>query len=245
MKKILSLFIPALLPVVLMVACEGDLTRPGQTATYRVETMLVKRLPTGAAHLDLTFIRNGSYYKKADITLAGIALDTSVCGYCKDFTPAQIAVDSCYILNIKDSTFLNINLTISLPGAFSIDGPSLRNFIGNAEPVAWTISDGTDGYILATKPPESAGTSDGYEDYVSGITGAIPPETFILNINDRIVGTHMIYVASYIGAPVDFPSLLFDIPTASNPADNVSYPIITGRTAGMVIAAPDSIIVSE
>jgi hypothetical protein len=245
MKRISLILIIGLIAAILLIACDGETTRPVGGKTYRVEAVLHKELLTGGAQLDLTLLRNGSYYKGADITLNGMEIDTCVCGYCRTFGAAQIFADSSYVLNIRDSAYLDIDLTLSLPGELSINSPAVRHYTGDPVSVEWSISQGNDGYILATRPPDSAITDDGYEAYVSGTGETIPPETFVLNISDRILGTHNIYVVSYIGAPVDFPSLPFDIPTANNPADNVNSAKIDGRIAGMVIAAPDSIIVSE
>ncbi len=230
--------------IIILGGCSGETTRPLDGATYRVQALLYKELLTGGAHLEVTLSKNGSNFKEATVTLDGMEVDTNIFGYSQQFGASQILVDSSYVLNIQDSSRLNIDLTISLPGACSINSPAIRHYTGDPVSVEWTISTGSHGYILATSPPDSAITDNGYEEYVSGISGTIPPEAFVINVDERILGTHGIYVASYVGAPTAFPSLAFDIPVANNPDDNVSGTRIKGRVAGMVIAAPDSIIVA-
>ena len=243
--RILKEFILLLPIVVLLISCDGDLTRPTEAPNYQVEAVLAKYLEDGSARIDLTLTRNDSLYKKADITLGSISLDTSQAGYYKNFIPSQIETGQIYTLNIQDSSFLNVNLSISMPGGFGINMPAVRHFTGDPVSVEWTVSVGTGGYILATEPPDTAATDDGYEAYVSGTLGTIPADAFMFNIIDRILGTHRIYAVSYTGAPSAFDSIPFDIPTANNPANNITEDNITGRSAGMVIAVPDTIIVAS
>ena len=230
--------------IIVFTSCSGDLTQPAGDAEYQVTAVLVKYLDSGVARIDLVLRKNDTLYKMADISLSGIELDTGSTGYFKNFTISQILPGTSYTLNIQDNTNLDISLPITIPGAFSINKPALRHFTGDPVAVEWTISESTGGYILATSPPDSAVTDDGYEAYISGTSETIPADAFLLNINDKILGTHMIYTASYTGAPSFFDSLPFDIPVANNPDENVSLPKISGRSAGIIVAIPDSIIVS-
>ena len=162
-----------------------------------------------------------------------------------DFGAGIIGSDSSYTLSIEDSTDLDVSLTITLPGDLTAeitDLPASRIYSGGSVNVEWTISDGTEGYLLATIPPDTIAADSGYEAYVSGTSGAIPPEA--LNFNEQLMrGHHVVYLASYAGAPFETTALPFEIPTANNPADSTFSNRLSGRIAGMVIAVPDSIIV--
>lgn len=243
MKQSISLSISLLVFAVLLATCGGE-QKPTSTVTdtYRVEAVLYKNLDDGEANIDLCLIKNGVMYKGANITLDTIPLDTNVCGYTKRFSPSQVLVNSSYILNITDGSKLDLDIPILVPQSFSIVDVGFRNFTGSPEAVSWTASTNLDGYILATVPPDSAVTDDGYEEYVAVTNGSIPAETFSYN-QERIIGSHMIYVTAYSGAPVEFPTLPFAIPATGGPADSVWAKNVTGRVAGMVIAAPDSIFV--
>lgn len=244
MKRIIITFVLCSLISALLISCEGEGTSPVMVNNYRVEAILYKEILTGNAHVDMVLKKNGDYYNLAAATLDGIALDTVFCAYSKNFGSA-IKPDSSYILNIVDSSYLSINLTITIPAAFAINSPAIRNFTGDPVAVEWTLSDNNDGYIMATSPPDSALTDEGYETYVTGITGTIPSGTFEYNPTNRILGTHKIFVAAYSGAPPSFSILPFDFPTANSPADNIDLNNVDGRVAGLLIAPPDSIIVAS
>jgi hypothetical protein len=245
MKKLIAISIPVLLIAVFWIGCSGDITPPVPAGSkYYVEAVLTEDLGTDLSSIVLTLNKNDSAYFDAVITLAGLVLDTNQAAYARNFAPAEILVDSSYTLNIRDGDSLDVNLTISIPSSFAIDGPAFRQFDGGAESVQWTPSVGSDGYILATQPPPDSNGYDGFEEYVSITSGSIPPETFLEGI-DRILGTHFIYVAAYTGAPPAGSMGSFDIPEVNTPADNISISRVTGRIAGMVIAPADSIIVTE
>lgn len=243
MKKINAIYLPVLLMAAIWIGCEADITPPESGSNYQLEALLVKETIPDSAAFFMTLKKNDVVYKGASVKLAGIVIDTNQYGYVKYFAGSQFLPDSSYTLYIGDDS-LDANLTLSLPGNFSINSPGIRTFTGNAEPVSWTVSTGADGYILATLPPDTTQLYDAYEAYVGTTQGAIPPE-FFLDGGNRIVGTHMIYVAAYIGAPIDFYDLPFVIPDLNNPGDNLTGTNISGRLAGMVITAPDSIFVLE
>ena len=243
MKKIYAIYLPILLIAAVWGGCSGDITPPAGGSNYHVEAILVKKTLPDSAAFFMTLKKNNVVYKIASVRLSGIVIDTNQYGYVKHFAGAQFPVDSSYTLNIKDDS-LDVNLTLALSGGFAINSPGLRTFTGSAEPVSWTVSTNSDGYILATLPPDTTVYYDAYEAYVSITQGTIPPEFFLDGLN-RIVGTHMIYVAAYIGAPIDFYELPFVIPDLNNPGDNLSRARLSGRLAGMVIAAPDWIVVLE
>jgi hypothetical protein len=245
MKKIYAISIPVLLIAAVWIGCSGDITPPVPAgSTYYVEALLAKNLDTDLASIVVTLDKNDSVYMDAAIMLAGLELGTYQESYIRNFGASEILVDSSYTLNIKDGDSLNVNLTISLSGAFAIDGPAYRQFNGGAESVQWTPSIGSDGYILATQPPPDSAGYDGYAAYYTVTTGSIPPETFLNGI-DRILGTHSIYVAAYTGAPTAGWMGYFDIPADNAPANNISMSRVSGRVAGMLIAPADSIIVTE
>ena len=243
MKKYIAIYLPVLLIAAILVACHADVTPPTTSSTYQFQAMLVKMTLPDSAAFFMTLEKDGAPYKGASVRLAGIVIDTSQYGYVKYFLGEQFAADTSYTLNIKDDS-IDVDLTLTLPGDFAINSPGIRNFTGSAEPVSWTVSTQSDGYILATLPPDTTIYYDAYEAYVGTTQGSIPPEAF-LDGDNRIVGNHMIYVAAYNGAPIDFYELPFIIPELNNPADNYSGSNISGRLAGMVIAAPDSVIVLE
>lgn len=246
MKKNLLAVVMFLITVAIISSCSGDLNVTDDTeTTYSVQATLVKNLADGTAQIDIVLSKNGSLYKNAAITLAGYQVDTSLNGYSQTFTPGQIATGSSNTLTITDSASLDVNYTITLPGTLSIDMsdlPENRHYSGGAVPVEWTISSGTDGYILATTTPLGSSTEDGYEIYLSGFANAIPADGFIFN-QQTIVGTHLVYVASYIGSPINTLAIPFEIPVANNPDDNITTTTISGRISGMVISAPDSVVV--
>jgi len=246
MKKINAIYIPVLLIAAIWAGCSGDVTPPVSGSNYQVEAILVKKTIPDSAAFFMTLKKDNVVYKGAAVRLSGLAIDTNQYGYVRLFVGAQFKADTSYTLNIKDDS-VDVNLTLHLPGSFGIDSPGVRNFTGSAEPVSWTVSVGADGYILATRPPDPPDTLtvyDAYEAYVATTQGAIPPEFFLDSLS-RIVGSHEIYVAAYIGAPIDFYELPFIIPDLDNPGNNLSGSTISGRLAGMVIAAPDPIIVLE
>ncbi len=234
-----------LMAVAVMGGCNGKVTGPGHTPNYRVEGILVKSLDGGSARIDLTLTKDSLSYKKAVITLGTTILDTNTLGYTKTFVADSILPGQNYQLNIHDSTSLNVNLIIALPGSLTSHVTNLpvdRIYSGGVVSVEWTISAGTDGYLLATDPPSGAITDSGFSAYFDGTSGSIGPDAFRYNLN-AISGTHKVYAAAYTGAPVSGPGVPFAIPVANNPADNVSKNILFGRLAGLVIAAPDSVVV--
>ncbi len=225
--------------------CSGNVTGPGHTANYRVEGILVKSLDGGSARIDLTLTKDSLSYKKAVVTLGTTVLDTNSLGYTKTFTPSVIQAGQNYQLNIHDSTSLNVNLIIAMPGSLAISNvalPADRHYVSGAVGVTWTVSAGTDGYILATDPPAGAITDSGFSAYFNDVQGSILAGSFRYN-GLAISGTHEVYVAAFTGAPVKTPGVPFLIPVANSPADNVSKNILFGRLAGMVVTAPDSVVV--
>ncbi|MCP4567156.1 MAG: hypothetical protein GY841_06220 [FCB group bacterium] len=245
MKKIAVLI--AMLPVTafLLAGCEEATTQPDPVDTYRVEAILVKYLTDQSARLDLSLLKNGELYKNADIKLDAFNLDTGLTGYFLVFGSGILGSDSSYTLSIEDSTLLDVNLTINLPGDLTAevtDLPASRIYSGGSVNVDWTVSSGTEGYILATVPPDTIAADSGYEAYVSGTSGAITPEA--LNFNQLLMrGHHKVLLMAYTGAPSEATAVPFEIPTANNPEDSVFSTRLSGRIAGMVVAIPDSIIV--
>lgn len=246
MKKINAISIPVLLIAAIMAGCSGKVTEPPVTtgSGYYVEAVIAKNLVNNLSTIMLTLDKNDTAYFDASVTFRGLPLDTNQSGYVRLFGATEILADSSYTLNIKDGDSLDVNLTVKIPGSFEIDGPAFRQFDGGAESVQWIPSIGSDGYILATVPPDTTVYYDGFEEYIAITEGAIPPETFLDGI-DRILGTHRIFVAAYTGAPSASSILEFEIPETGGPVDNVSISGLSGRVAGMVIAVPDSIIVTE
>ena len=228
----------------IMGGCSGQVTGPGHTPNYRVEGILVLSLATNTARMDLTLTKDSVNFKKAIVTLGSTVLDTNVLGYTKEFAAGVIETTQNYQLNIHDSTSLNVDLMISIPGGLrdSVVSPVSKIYRGETVHVVWTISTGTDGYILATQPPPGAISDSVFSAYFNDTQGSIIPDPF--RINDMAVsGKHTIFVAAFTGAPTQLPAVPFLIPVANNPADNVSKKILFGRLAGMVVAVPDSIIV--
>lgn len=245
MEKICTFFGILLAFGLFLAACDGEeAVTPGDGPTYRVEAVLVKDLSTDSASIFVNLTKTDSVYRGADVALDSYALDTIAAGYFRHFGPATILADSSYTLTITDGTAYDTSFTIFLPDSFAINSPALRFFTGSPEPVSWSPSLTASGYILATQPPDTT-AYDGYEAFVATTSGTIPSEVFLDGLVDRIVGTHMIYVASYIGAPSESRSFYFDIPDSANPADNILGEEIVGRAAGIVIAEPDSIIVTD
>lgn len=245
MKKIAVLI--AMLPVTafLLAACEEAGTQPDPVDTYRVEAILVKYLSDQTARLDLSLLKNGGLYKNADIKLDAFNLDTGLTGYFLEFGSGILGSDSSYTLSIEDSTALDVNLTINLPGDLTAevtDLPASRIYSGGLVNVEWTVSSGTKGYLLATVPPDTIAADSGFEVYVFGRSGAITPEG--LKFNELLMrGHHQVFLAAYTGAPFEATAVPFGIPTANNPADSIFSNRLSGRIAGMVVAVPDSIIV--
>lgn len=245
MRKTFAINGLILCAAVLLTACSESPTGSTPMATYSVAAVLVKNLSDGSARIDMTLQKNDSTYKKAVVTLGTTVLDTNILGYTKSFTSTQILVGQTYNLNIHDSTSLNINLIITMPGSLTISNvalPADRHYISGAVGVQWTISAGTDGYLLADVPPSGAISNLGDTAYYDATEGAIRPAAFRYN-DIAVSGTHLVYVAAFTGAPVSAPAVPFPIPVANNPADNISVSIVTGRAAGIVVAAPDSVVV--
>lgn len=246
MNKISAILGVFLLAAVILGGCSGDPVAPRSQVDYRVEGVLVKSLDGGTARIDLTLTRDSIAYKKAVITLGTTVLDTNAFGYSKTFAPADIATGQNYNLNIHDSTWLNVNLIISMPGSFSITGISPASRIYTNDPVYlnWSAAANAEGYILGTVPPFGGITDSGYSVYDFNVSdgGIIPPNGFRYN-GIAIEGTHTIYVAAFVGAPVKTPGVPFFIPVANDPDDNVSKNILFGRLAGIVLSAPDSVVV--
>jgi len=245
MEKICTFFGILLAFGLFLAACDGEqAVQPDDGATYRVEAILVKTLANDSASIYVSLTKENTAYKGADIALDGIVLDTIAAGYFRKFGPATVLVDSSYTLTVTDGSALDTGFTIFLPHGFAIESPALRFFTGSPESVTWTPSVTASRYILATVPPDTV-IYDGYEAYVGTTSGAIPPEAFKDEFDNRLVGTHMIYVAAYIGAPGESPAFHFDVPDSTKPIDNITGEDIEGRVAGMVIAEPDSIIVTD
>lgn len=245
MKKIVLIFAIVAFGATGIISCDGELTKPDtETTLYVLEALLVRDLALGASYVDVNLKRNDSILTTATVTLDGQIISSNATGYFRLFPISQFPADSSFSLRIVDESILDTTLSISLPGELNIVDDGFRTFIGSAEPVSWTVSAGTDGYILATTTPPGAITSNGYESFVtSSISSSIPPEAFNY-LSQRILGYHMIYVSSYIGSPVASNNFLFDIPTSGGPADNLTGGNLTGKIGGMVIAQPDSISVS-
>lgn len=245
MKKIyLFLAIGAAISI-LLAACNAEKIVPPvtQEKTYRVEAVLVRDLATDSASVYVTLTKSKVAYRGADVYLGLLPIDTTSTGYFRRFGPNQILSDSSYVLTIVDDTLLDTKLTFTVPDSFVVD-THYRFFTGGEEAVVWSPSVNADGYVLATVPPNTA-LYTGYSAYVPTTSGTIPAGTFLDGLNNRIVGTHMIYVSAYIGAPTQSPVLPFDLPSTGGPADNVSGDDIAGRIAAMVIALPDSIVVTD
>lgn len=234
--------------ILILNGCTSGPLRPEPSVeAYTIRGTAVNFISTDSTRIDLALTKNGVAYKKATIRFAGISLDTITAGYTKKFSRAQIHRGTSYTLNIKDSTTLDMNLTITIPDSLEIT-PRARNFIGLAEPVEWSVSALADGYILATIPPSAYPLviDSGYEEYYTPPDGSIPPEAFSLSTNlpdTRMEGYHYIIVAAYDGAPIKTAAFSFGVPSINNPVDNVAVANMTGRLCGMVVARPDSIFV--
>ena len=245
MKKLFVLIGLGIIAVVVIGGCSKNPAGLGTSARYHVEAMLVENLVGYTARVDVALTKNDSLYKKALVTLAAVPLDTISIGYYKTFDTTVIKPGHSYVLNIHDSTSLNYNIIISVPGSLTggvTNLPVNRHYSGGAVTVTWTTSDGTDGYIFSTTTPPGSISDSGYQEYAIGLDGTIPPDAFKLN-QVSISGTHKVYAAAYTGAPVLAPGVPFAIPVANNPADNISTTKITGRASGMVVAMPDSVVV--
>jgi len=245
MKKLVVFVGLGIITAVVIGGCSKSAVGPGLSAKYHVEAMLVENLAGYTARIDVALTKNDSLYKKAIVTLAAVPLDTVSIGYYKTFDTTVIKPGHSYVLNIKDSTSLNYNITISVPAILTgqvTNLPVNRLYSGGMVTVQWTVATGADGYIYATTTPPGSISDSGYQVYAAGTDGAIPPDAFKLN-QVPISGTHKVYIAAYTGAPVSAPGVPFAIPVANNPADNISTTIITGRAAGMVVALPDSVVV--
>lgn len=231
--------------IVILAACDAEKVTPPQVEEkmYGVEAVLVRDLMGDSASVFVTLTKSKAAYRGADVYLGQVQIDTVASGYYRRFGVDQILPESSYVLTIVDDTMLNAQLTFTMPDSFEVD-KHYRLFSGGEESVAWSPSVNADGYILATVPPDGVNDS-GYAAYVNINQGTIPAATFLDSLSNKIVGTHMIYVAAYIGAPVESPDIPFYIPTVNSPADNVSGGNIAGRIAGVVIASPDSIIVAN
>jgi len=245
MKKVYFAIITMIAAVLTLAACSGDPpVRSSSGSTYRVDAMLLRQLLPDTAAIYVMLQKNGSDFFEADIHLSGKALDTGQGGYLRYFAAEEIPVDSVYRLHIVDGDSLDINLSIVLPDSFLIQSPDLRQFTGQAELIDWTAVPSADGYILATVPPDTDIVYAPFGAYVTETDETIPPGTF-LDDQARIVGTHMIYVAAYTGAPVEFFEMPFQLPESGAPEDNVSSPSVEGRLCGLLVAPPDSMLVYE
>jgi hypothetical protein len=247
MNKIPVILGSVLLAATILGGCSEKSVTPTQKKTeYRVEGVLVKDLSNGSARIDLTLTKNSVAYNKAVITLGSTVLDTNTYGYVMIFSPSDIIVGQDYNLNIHDSTALNTDLTISLPGSFAdtVTIPANRVYVSGDVHVSWGTAAGADGYILATVPPPGAITDSGYTAYYTTVGNQVitPDGVFTYN-GDPVSGTHKVYVAAFNGAPVKTLGFPFLVPTVNSPVDNVVSQILGGRLAGMVIPAPDSVIV--
>ncbi|MEE9443341.1 MAG: hypothetical protein V3V99_11820 [candidate division Zixibacteria bacterium] len=247
MKKIFKISWIIVAATVLMTGCGGDLTNPGSgdEDSYTVAAVLTKSLETDSAFIEISLLKNNQVFTEANVTLASIEISSNTVRYYRAYGPDTILVGNSYQLQISDSTTQILSTNITLPGSVTINGPDIRNYTGGAEAVAWSGSSGSSGYILATTPPAAFSDLDGYGEFTGNLSGSIPSETFMLNLTDRIVGTHMIYVAAYTGAPFDGDAIPFDIPATGRPANNITTGDVTGRVAGIVISSPDSIIVTN
>ncbi len=245
MKKKTALLV-ILIALIGFSGCGGDLTGSGDSDdVYTIRAVLVKLQETDTARIDVLLTKNGDTSKSAVISLGGNELDTNETGYYKDYIAGQLPIDTDYTLNVSDSGSIDIDFSIRLSDAVTITDAGFRFYTGSAEAVNWTGGGMGTGYILATMPPGSATVDTGYTAYTGILTGTIPSEAFEMNLSDRIEGIHKIYVASYTGAPIASDFIPFDLPKTLVPADNVSETNITGRTAGIVVAVPDSISVSN
>ncbi|MFH1699346.1 MAG: hypothetical protein ABIE07_02065 [Candidatus Zixiibacteriota bacterium] len=247
MKKIIKISWIFTAATILIAGCGGHLTNPGGGGgdSYAVEAVLVKSLETDSAFIEISLHKNNQVFTEATISLAGIAITSDSTHYYRAYGASQILAGNSYQLLISDSATQILSTNISLSGSMAINGPDVRNFTGGAEAVAWSGSLGSSGYILATTPPAAFSDLDGYGEFTGILSGTIPAETFMLNLTDRIVGTHLIYVAAYTGAPFNNEGIPFDIPTLGNPVNNISNGSVSGRVAGIVISSPDSIIVTN
>lgn len=245
MKKIYIFLTMCAAISIILAACDAEKITPSQVEEkmYGVNAILVRDLMGDSASVFVTLTKSKAAYRGADVYLGQAQIDTVATGYYRRFGVNQILPDSSYVLTIVDDTMLNAQLTFTMPDSFEID-KHFRLFSGGEEEVIWSPSVNADGYILATVPPVGVNDS-GYTAYVISDRGTIPAATFLDSLDNKIVGTHMIYAAAYIGAPVKSPDIPFYIPTVNNPADNVSGEKIAGRIAGMVIASPDSIVVAN
>jgi len=199
MKKIYPILAIGAAIGILLAACDAEKIVPpvAQEKMYRVEALLVKDLLTDSASVYVNLTKSKVAYKGADVYLGMLPIDTISTGYFRRLGPNQITTDTSYILTIVDDTLLDTELIFTMPDSFEID-KRYRFFSGGEEAVAWTPSVNADEYILATVPPAAYDVA-GYSAYVVSNQGTIPPETFLDSLTNKYVGTHMIYVAAFVG----------------------------------------------
>lgn len=245
MKKIYLFLAIGVAVSILLAACNAEKVVPPvvKEKMYGVDAILVKDLLTDSSSIFVALTKSNVIYRGADVSLGQLTIDTTSFGYFRRLGPNQIFTDSSYILTIVDGTLLDTEFTITMPDSFEIN-KRYRFFSGGEEAVDWTASANADGFILATVPPEIYNIA-GYSAYIDSDRGTIPPATFLDSLSNKYVGTHLIYVAAYIGAPTESPAIPFDMPSTGGPADNITGDEIAGRIAGMLIATPDSIIVAD
>lgn len=243
MRKLFVYISVGIMAAVVIGSCSKNPAGSGSSAKYYVEAMLVESLAGYTARIDVALTKNDSLYKKATVTLASEKLDTISIGYYKIFDSTTIKPGNDYVLNIKDSTSLNYNIIISVPGSLTggVTSPADRLYRTGAVAVQWTVATGADGYIYAMTTPQGSISDSGYQVYTTGTDGVIPPDAFKMN-QDPIYGTYRVYVAAYVGAPVLTPGVPFAMPTVNSPAANISTTKISGRWAGLVVAVPDSVV---
>jgi hypothetical protein len=247
MKKFIKISWIIATATIFIIGCGADLTKPDPVDedSFSVEAVLVKNLETDSAFVEISLLKNNQALASASVTLAGLEISGDSGSYSRAYGPGPISAGNSYLLVISDSTAQILSTNITLPGSVVINGPDIRNFTGDPEAVAWSGSSGSSDFILATTPPAAFSDENGYGEFTGNLSSTIPSETFVLISTDRMLGTHMIYVAAYTGAPFDSDAIPFDIPTVGRPANNISVDSVSGRIAGIVISSPDSIIVTN
>lgn len=208
--------LPAILAILSLLglfACNGDLLNSLQNKDYRIQGLVVVDQNSASRTVTAKIWREDTLFSDADLMA-----DTLVVPYLAPFSGG----DGAYYRHDTESNLLkrdNLEITLTdstnsydfmviVPDSFSI--LSLQPFthivggLSDNVTLSWSGSAGTEGYILAAVKADSAYRGKGYVAAVStnATGGTIPPDAFALPSGIQAdTGLYNVYVYALTGSP--------------------------------------------
>lgn len=254
MQKFRLPLILTVIPLLAILACDGDLSGSRQTHTYRLQGLVVVDQNLSQRSVVVNLWRNDSLYNEAQILADGKVVSYTALSMPTDSayslidTAAAFLVGDSLSLTMTDSS-QSFDLSAIVPDSFSMLSLVPFNHIvaGLADNVTldWSGSAAAEGYILAAVKADLAYQGRGYSAAVATqITGGtIPPDAFLLEgsvVADT--GLYNIYIYAITGAPDSaLASKVLPTPIPQQSADNLSEVRFSGWFGAIQVVYRDTV----